>query len=118
MQADRILASRLARSGLAADDAKDLAHGAACLASDFSRDAALLALAARFEGLTRERVAVRAVDPIGQPSLAWQPRRHRAEDRRGHRRQVLQGPVAVLARVEVDLSGLVFSFEVTPAAGA
>lgn len=55
MQAEQILAFRLARSGLAARDAKDLAAAAACPASDFTRDAALLALAARHEGLTRAR---------------------------------------------------------------
>ena len=55
MQPQQILAFRLARSGLAVRDAKDLAAAAACPASDFSRDAALLAMAARLEGLTRER---------------------------------------------------------------
>ena len=55
MQAEQILAFRLARSGLAGRDAGGLAEAAACPASDFSRDAALLALAARLEGLTRER---------------------------------------------------------------
>ncbi|HYP47591.1 MAG TPA: crosslink repair DNA glycosylase YcaQ family protein [Thermoleophilaceae bacterium] len=50
-----ILAFRLARSGLAARGAADLAAAAGCPASDFARDAALLALAARFEGLTRDR---------------------------------------------------------------
>ncbi len=55
MQDEQILAFRLARSGLAARDARDLAEAAACPASDFARDAALLALAARLEGLTRER---------------------------------------------------------------
>lgn len=55
MQAEQILAFRLARSGLAARDAGGLAEAAACPASDFSRDAALHALAARMEGLTRER---------------------------------------------------------------
>ena len=55
VQAEQILAFRLARSGLAARDAKDLAAAAACPASDFSRDAALLALAARVEDITRER---------------------------------------------------------------
>jgi hypothetical protein len=54
MDADQILAFRLARSGLAARDAKTLAAAAACPASDFSRDAALLALGARLDGLTRE----------------------------------------------------------------
>lgn len=61
MQAEQILAFRLARSGLAGRHAASLAEAAACPASDFSRDAALLALAARLEGLTRERYA-EAVD--------------------------------------------------------
>lgn len=61
VQAEQILAFRLARSGLAARDAGGLAEAAACPASDFSRDAALLAVAARFDGLTRERYE-RAVD--------------------------------------------------------
>jgi hypothetical protein len=55
VQSDQILAFRLARSGLAARNAGGLAEAAACPASDFSRDAALLAVAARLEGLTRER---------------------------------------------------------------
>jgi hypothetical protein len=55
VRAEQILAFRLARSGLAARDADTLAAAAACPASDFSRDAALLAVAARVEGLTRER---------------------------------------------------------------
>jgi len=55
VDAEQILAFRLARSGLAGRDTGDLAEAAACPASDFSRDAALLALAARLEGLTRER---------------------------------------------------------------
>ena len=55
MQAEQILAFRLARSGLAARNAGGLAEAAACPASDFSRDAALLGLAARLERLTRER---------------------------------------------------------------
>ena len=54
MDADQILAFRLARSGLAARDAAGLAAAAACPASDFSRDAALLALAARSDDVTRE----------------------------------------------------------------
>lgn len=49
-----MLAFRLARSGLAVRGARDLAEAAACPASDFARDAALLALAARAEGLSRE----------------------------------------------------------------
>ena len=51
---EQVLAFRLARSGLAARDARGLAEAAACPASDFSRDAALLALAARAEGVSRE----------------------------------------------------------------
>ena len=54
MQDEQILAFRLARSGLAAREATGLAEAAACPASDFSRDAALLAMAARLEDLTRE----------------------------------------------------------------
>jgi Winged helix DNA-binding domain len=61
MDADQVLAFRLARSGLAEGDARDLAEAAACPASDFARDAALLALAARVEGLSREDYD-RAVD--------------------------------------------------------
>ena len=54
MDADQVLAFRLARSGLAVRGASSLAEAAACPASDFARDAALLALAARAEGLTRD----------------------------------------------------------------
>jgi hypothetical protein len=54
VQAEQILAFRLARSGLATRDADGLAAAAACPASDFSHDAALLAMAARMDGLTRE----------------------------------------------------------------
>lgn len=54
MQAEQILAFRLARSGLAAREATSLAAAVACPASDFSRDAALLAVAARLEDVTRE----------------------------------------------------------------
>ena len=50
----QVLAFRLARSGLASRGTRDLAQAASCPASDFSRDAALLALAARAEGVTRE----------------------------------------------------------------
>lgn len=49
-----MLAFRLARSGLAVRGPRDLAEAAACPASDFARDAALLALAARAESLSRE----------------------------------------------------------------
>src|ERR687893_2557952 len=54
MDADQVLAFRLARLGLAARSARGLAEAAACPASDFNRDAALLALAARTEDLSRE----------------------------------------------------------------
>lgn len=54
VEAEQILAFRLARSGLASRDAESLAEAAACPASDFARDAAVLALAARFDGLTRQ----------------------------------------------------------------
>jgi hypothetical protein len=55
VDAERVLAFRLARSGLASRAARTLAEAAACPASDFSRDAALFALAARHEGVTRQR---------------------------------------------------------------
>jgi Winged helix DNA-binding domain len=61
VDADQVLAFRLARSGLAVRDARDLSEAAACPASDFARDAALMALAARTEGLSREAYD-RAVD--------------------------------------------------------
>ena len=48
-----MLAFRLARCGLADRGAATLADAAACPASDFSRDAALLALAARSRDFTR-----------------------------------------------------------------
>ena len=54
MDAERILAFRLARSGLATRDAADLAEAAACPASDFARDAALLAVTARRPAVSRE----------------------------------------------------------------
>jgi hypothetical protein len=55
VDAEQILAFRLARSGLAERDGRSLADAAACPASDFSRDAALLALAARTDDISRER---------------------------------------------------------------
>jgi Winged helix DNA-binding domain len=61
VDADRVLAFRLARSGLADRSAHGLARAAACPASDFVRDAALLALAARVEELSRDAYD-RAVD--------------------------------------------------------
>lgn len=54
VDAERVLAFRLARSGLASRAAGGLADAAACPASDFSRGAALMALAARAEGVTGE----------------------------------------------------------------
>jgi len=54
VDSDQVLAFRLARSGLAVRGARGLAAAAACPASDFARDAALLALAARAEGVSRE----------------------------------------------------------------
>lgn len=56
-----MLAFRLARSGLAVRATRSLAEAASCPASDFSRDAALLALAARVEGVSRDAYR-RAVD--------------------------------------------------------
>jgi hypothetical protein len=54
VDAQQVLAFRLARSGLAARDSGSLAEAAACPISDFAREAALLALSARHEGLTRK----------------------------------------------------------------
>ena len=54
MDAEQVLAFRAARVGLARRSARTLAEAAACPASDFSRDAALLALAARHQATTRE----------------------------------------------------------------
>jgi hypothetical protein len=68
----QVLAFRLARSGLAAREARSVAEAAACPASDFATEAALLALGARFEGLTREGYE-RAVD-AGTVVLAHAPR--------------------------------------------
>lgn len=55
VEPEQILAFRLARCGLAARDAGSLAEAAACPASDFARDAALMALGARSEEVTQER---------------------------------------------------------------
>jgi hypothetical protein len=55
VDAEQALAFRLARSGLASRAAGILAEAAACPASDFARDAALLALGARHRDVTRER---------------------------------------------------------------
>jgi Winged helix DNA-binding domain len=54
VDADQVLAFRLARSGLAGRSARGLADAAACPASDFSQGAALVALAARAPNVTRE----------------------------------------------------------------
>ena len=54
MDADQVLAFRLSRSGLAVRSARALAEAVACPASDFAPDAALLAVAARVEGLSRD----------------------------------------------------------------
>ena len=61
MDADRILAFRLARSGLTTWSSAGAADAVACPASDFARDAALLALGARVEGMSRESYD-RAID--------------------------------------------------------
>ena len=53
---EELLALRLARVGLA-ERTQNLAEAAACPASDFARNAGLMAIAARAEGVTRERVA-------------------------------------------------------------
>ena len=54
MDADQVLAFRLSRSGLAVRSTRTLAEAAACPASDFAPDAALLAVAARVEGISRD----------------------------------------------------------------
>jgi Winged helix DNA-binding domain len=54
MDVDQVLAFRLARSGLAVRRPLDLADAAVCPASDFARNAALLALAARANDVTRD----------------------------------------------------------------
>src|SRR3954454_14085325 len=54
MEREQVLAFRLARSGLGGRKARGLAEAAACPASDFAHDAALLALGARAEGVTRQ----------------------------------------------------------------
>ncbi|HEU4656267.1 MAG TPA: crosslink repair DNA glycosylase YcaQ family protein [Capillimicrobium sp.] len=61
MDAEQVLAFRLARSGLVRRTARSLAQAAACPASDVARDAALLALAARAEDVSAEGYAA-AVD--------------------------------------------------------
>jgi hypothetical protein len=54
VDAEQILAFRLARSGLDVRAGGGLSAAARCPASDFSRDAALLAVAARHDDVTRE----------------------------------------------------------------
>ena len=68
MDADQVLAFRLARSGLAGRRARGLADAAACPASDFARDAALMALAARAEGLSRA-----SYEPRSTPASSSSP---------------------------------------------
>jgi len=51
---EQVLVFRAARHGLAAREADNLVEAAACPASDFARDGALMALAARTDSLTRE----------------------------------------------------------------
>jgi hypothetical protein len=68
----QVLAFRLTRSGLSVRDSAGLAEAAACPASDFARDAAMLALAARTERVTREQYDS-AVDN-GEVVLAHAPR--------------------------------------------
>jgi hypothetical protein len=58
---DRVLAFRLAQSGLAERRARSLTEAVTCPASDFARHAALLAVAARADDVTREGYD-RAVD--------------------------------------------------------
>jgi len=54
MNADHVLAFRLARSRLAGEPASELAEAAACPVSDFARGAALMALGARVQGMSGE----------------------------------------------------------------
>jgi Winged helix DNA-binding domain len=68
VERDRVLAFRAARHGLVARRPLTLAEAAACPASDFSRGWALLALAARSDGVTRE--AYDAATDSGQLVLA------------------------------------------------
>jgi Winged helix DNA-binding domain len=53
VDADQVLLFRLNRVGLADREARSLAEAAACPVSDFARDAAVVALAARRDGVTR-----------------------------------------------------------------
>jgi hypothetical protein len=53
VHAHQVLAFRLARLGLVGRDRRPLAEAAACPASAFARDADLLAVAARHDGVTR-----------------------------------------------------------------
>lgn len=73
MDADQVLAFRLARSGLAARaPAGNVAAAAACPLSDFVRDGALTGLAARADGVTREAYVAAVED--GALVLAHAPR--------------------------------------------
>src|SRR3954467_15637696 len=87
MGAEQVLAFPVARSGLAVRAAGDLAEAAACPASDFVRDAALLALGARAEGVSREAYR-RAVD-AGDLVVAY----------------VVRGAIHAVARADFALYG-------------
>jgi len=54
VERDQVLAFRLARHGLAARRSSSLADAVACPASDFTRGSGLLAIAARFDTVTRQ----------------------------------------------------------------
>lgn len=87
MQAEQVIAFRLARSGLVSRDAGSLADAAACPASDFARDSALFALAARREDLRRETYD-QAVDQ-GELVVA----------------HIIRGAIHMLAAADFDLYG-------------
>jgi hypothetical protein len=55
VQREQVLAFRAARQGLADRNARSLVEAAVCPASDYQRGSALLAIAARSAGVTRER---------------------------------------------------------------
>jgi hypothetical protein len=71
LDAEQVLAFRLSRAGLARREARTFAQAAACPASDFAREAALLALSARMDGVSREayREAVDSGDLVVAHSI-------------------------------------------------
>jgi hypothetical protein len=87
VEAEQVLAFRLARCGLSGRRPRSLAEAAACPISDFARDAALLALAARTRDLSREQYD-RAVDS-GEIAVA----------------HVVRGAIHALAPGDVPLFG-------------